>query len=107
MKFERKTCIIAIVFGYGFLIGMFLLSSKKDPIRLPCSISEPCVRFCCKNGLSCKEDFIRATFEGNFTSDDFEQDEMRAKNFIILRGTPNCDLQSVGNNFDYIGWVRN
>lgn len=106
MKLNRGTCIVGILLSYAFLTLLYVTLVKDAKMRYPCTIEEPCVRFCCNNASLCKDDFIRAQFEANFTVQLDGDYENRAKDYIILRGTPTCDMKSVGKEIQEIGTVR-
>lgn len=71
---SKKDFVYCAATGYLVLI-MILIFSQDNQFSSVCSYHSPCVRFCCRNGITCNEKFIRENFKsGEFDKGGFAYD---------------------------------
>jgi hypothetical protein len=100
--FQKKDVVFAFILIYLFLVMLFFVVEEKDhKIDYPCGWSKPCLRFCCQDTSTCKEKYIRETFNQSLLEID-EDFRNETEPFSILLGKPKCLLKLIrANDSDY------
>jgi hypothetical protein len=102
---RKKDFVFGSVVIYILLIMLMLLVEEKEHFHLPCSYYQPCVRFCCNNQSSCKENYIRENFNSSLVpvyrydgDEKNETSEEEKVEFIIFQGHPKCLSKMISAN---------
>jgi hypothetical protein len=102
---KKKDYVFGAIAVYVFLIMLFFILQEKHSIDVPCTVTQPCVRFCCKNVSNCKENYIRDNFNQSLLTDWMtEERKNETKEFLILHGKPKCSLISIPENDPTQAW---
>lgn len=96
---KRYFATSSAAFVYIILISLLFMFNEK---RQTCNNNGGCVRFCCKNLETCKDQFIRKNFNSSYLFD-LDQNETGANEtwagtqYNILYDKPSCSLDLIGS----------
>ncbi|CRK94556.1 CLUMA_CG008058, isoform A [Clunio marinus] len=91
--FKKRYFIWFTVFIYIVLLFITVfIPHQDDRIDNSCT-NDICIRFCCKNSVTCNDEFIRSNFNASFIPkfDDYDDNENDTRSFRILYEMPSCD----------------
>ncbi|CRK91809.1 CLUMA_CG005434, isoform A [Clunio marinus] len=83
---------------------VLLLSHEESVIENACKrITEPCVRICCNDYKTCKDDYLRENFNKSYSEkmeNDYDFDET-PKELHVLHGRPLCATEISKDDWDF------
>lgn len=92
--FAKKDCVICAAVCYLMLIFLFVYYQKEPNFSYVCSYASACIRFCCRDKITCNDTFIRDNFNisGQFAISDYK----------VMLGEPKCSKKLVESDRKWI-----
>lgn len=90
-----RFCVISCAVCYFGLIILLVHYHKQAESDDFCKFHDPCIRFCCKDQVSCDESFIRKNFKPDITH---ASGYVEKGSFIVKKGAPKCFTKLVDSH---------